>query len=130
MKAVMKSRLPDFFDRDNSSLHGFLQDIVCVPGKYELMRYVLFWENSSLFPSYRKWKSIVNNQLFRMHDSQLQAVSLEVPNVKLVLSAFASMNPNFYWSLRSRLRIEVQPTENDLTWLYKNGDISVVITCR
>ena len=31
--------------------------------------------------------------------------------------------------LRSRLRIEVRPTENDLTQLYKNGDISVVITC-
>ena len=31
--------------------------------------------------------------------------------------------------LRSRLRTEVRPTENDLTRLYKNGDISVVITC-
>ena len=33
-----------------------------------------------------------------------------------------------YLQLRSRLRIEVQPTENDLTRLYKNGEISVVIT--
>ena len=32
-------------------------------------------------------------------------------------------------SLRSRVRIEVRPTENDLTRLYKNGDISIVITC-
>ena len=32
-------------------------------------------------------------------------------------------------ALRSRMRIEVRPTENDLTRLYKNGDISVVITC-
>ena len=31
--------------------------------------------------------------------------------------------------LKSRLRIEVRPTENDLTRLYKNGDILVVITC-
>ena len=38
-----------------------------------------------------------------MHDSQLQAVSLEVPKVKLVLSAFACMNPSFYWSLTSEL---------------------------
>ena len=60
-------------------------------------------EDSSLFPSYRKWKSIVNSRLFRMHDSQLQAVSLELPNVKLVLSAFTSMNPNFYWSLTSEM---------------------------
>ena len=31
--------------------------------------------------------------------------------------------------LRLRERIEVRPTENDSTRLYKNGDISVVITC-
>ena len=33
------------------------------------------------------------------------------------------------FNLRSRVRIEVRPTENDSTRLYKNGDISVVITC-
>ena len=33
-------------------------------------------------------------------------------------------------ALRSRLRIEVRPTENDLTRLYKNGDISIVVTCN
>ena len=38
-----------------------------------------------------------------MHDSQLQAVSLEVPNVKLVLSAFTGMNLNFHWSLTSKV---------------------------
>ena len=32
--------------------------------------------------------------------------------------------------LRSRLRIEVRPTGNDLARLYKNGDISVIITCN
>ena len=81
VKAVMKSRLLDFFEGDNSSPHGFLHDIVCLLEKYELMTYVLFWKNSSLFPSYRK--SVVSSRLFRMHDSQLQAVGLEVPNVKL-----------------------------------------------
>ena len=62
-----------------------------------------FWKNSSLFHSYGKSKCIVNSRLFKMHDSQLQAVSLEVPNVKLVLSAFARMNPNFYWFLTSEM---------------------------
>ena len=38
-----------------------------------------------------------------MHDSQLQAVSLEVPNVKLAFSAFTSLNPSFYWSLTSEM---------------------------
>ena len=31
--------------------------------------------------------------------------------------------------LRSRVWIVVRPTENDSTRLYKNGDISVVISC-
>ena len=39
------------------------------------------------------------------------------------------VHANLQLLLRSRLRIEVRPTENDLTRLYKNGDISVVITC-
>ena len=60
VKAVMKSRFLDFFDGDNSSPRGFLHGIVCLPEKYELMTYALFWKNSSLFPSYHKWKSIVN----------------------------------------------------------------------
>ena len=47
---VMKSRLLDFFEGDNSSLHGFLRDIVCVLEKYELMTYVLFWKTLPCFP--------------------------------------------------------------------------------
>ena len=38
-----------------------------------------------------------------MNNSQLQALCLEVPYVKPVLSAFASMNPNFYWSSTSEM---------------------------
>ena len=50
VKAVMKSRLLDFFDGDNSSPHGFLLDIVCVLEMYELMTYVLFWKTVPCFP--------------------------------------------------------------------------------
>ena len=50
VKEVMKSRFLDFFDGDNSSPHGFLHDIVCLPEKCDLMTCVLFWKNSSLFP--------------------------------------------------------------------------------
>ena len=39
------------------------------------------------------------------------------------------LKDNFTASLTSRVRIEVRPTESDSTRLYKNGDISVVITC-
>ena len=35
----------------------------------------------------------------------------------------------FQIELRSRVWIVVRPTENDSTRLYKNGDISVVISC-
>ena len=66
------------------------------------MTYVLFGKTLPCFP-YRKWKSIVNCRLFSIHDSQLQAVSLEVPNVKVVLSDFVCVNPNFCWFLTSEM---------------------------
>ena len=102
VKAVMKSRLLDFFQGGNSSPHGFLHDIACLLEKDKLMTCALL-ENSSLFPSCCKWKAIVNSRLFRIHDSRPEAVGLEVPNLKLVLSAFTSMNPNFYWFLTSEM---------------------------
>ena len=42
---------------------------------------------------------------------------------------FFSFNLIVLWHLRSRVWIAVQPTKNDSTRLYKNGDISVVISC-
>ena len=54
-------------------------------------------------PCFPKLKSIVNSRILKMHDSQLQAASLGVASIKLVLSAFASMNPNFYWPLTSEV---------------------------
>ena len=49
------------------------------------------------------------------------------PNgVKCDAKSHILRNPN---SVKVAVRIEVRPTENDSTWLYKNGDISIVITC-
>ena len=45
------------------------------------------------------------------------------------MTAVAGLAKFIKAALRSRLRIEVRLTENDLTRLCKNGDISVVITC-
>ena len=43
---------------------------------------------------------------------------------------FVEPHVTFYqYILRSRVRIEVRPMENDSTQLYINGDISVVIMC-
>ena len=49
----------------------------------------------------------------------------DMPFLLLGLFSWKSSNE----LLRSRVRIEVRPTENDLTRLYINGDISVGITC-
>ena len=49
---------------------------------------------------------------------------LHIWEVSTILRIYCALG-----KLRSRLRIEVRPTENDLTRFYKNGDISVVITC-
>ena len=76
-----------------------------------------------------------------MHDSQLQAVSLEVPNVKLVFSAFTGMNPSFYWSLtsempdlvpkrRTQLRVMVNAgLQGGVPWL-RNSCRSICPICK
>ena len=76
-----------------------------------------------------------------MHDSQLHAVSLEVPNVKLVFSAFTSMNPSFYWSLtsempdlvpkrRTQLRIMADAgLQGEVPWL-RNSCKSICSICK
>ena len=56
-----------------------------------------------------------------MLDSHLQAVSLEVPNVKLVLSAFTSMNSNYYWSLTSEMPDLVPKRHNQLRVMVNSG---------
>ena len=78
---------------------------------------------------------------FRIHDSQLQAVSLEVPNVKLVFSAFTSMNPSFHRSLtfempdllpkrRTQLRVMVNAgLQGGVPWL-RNSCKSICPICK
>ena len=48
-------------------------------------------------------------------------------NLQLFLYWKAKLD--FFTFSKSRVRIEVRPTENDSTRLYKIGDISVVIRC-
>ena len=67
--------------------------------------------------------------------------SLEIPRVAHWIISFmlhkSHIRHNFPYKLipisisysRSRVWIVVRPTENDSTRLYKNGDISVVISC-
>ena len=102
VKAVMKSRLLDFFEGGNSSPHGFLHDIACLLEKDKLMTCALL-ENSSLFPSCCKWKAIVNSRQFRIHDSRPEAVGLEVPNLKLVLSAFTCRVEFHGWEIVAKV---------------------------
>ena len=65
----------------------------------------------------------------------LKVSSLKVqPSLRLLLKSYFVIliikSPSkVLVSLRSLVRTEVRPTENDSTQLYKNDDISVVITC-
>ena len=63
-----------------------------------------------------------------MYDKYAQVLSKQ-NDLKLTLTPKSYTQSKLNAHLRSRLRIEVRPTENDSTRLYKNGDISVVITC-
>ena len=50
------------------------------------------------FPSYRKWKQIVNSRTFKHERAYFLTVSEEKPVVKLTLTAFANYSPSNFWS--------------------------------
>ena len=85
-------------DGDSNSI-GFLGEILHSLETYSLMPYLHLWQRVSIFPSYRKWKQIVNSRIFTHEKAYIFATSEEKPVVKLTLTAFASCPSANLWSL-------------------------------
>ena len=77
---------------------GFLDEILHSLETYNLMPYIHLWQRVSIFPSYKKWKHIVNSRIFKHERAYFLTASEEKPVAELTLTAFASYSPSF-WSL-------------------------------
>ena len=97
--SILKLRLNMLnVDCDSKSI-DFLGETLHSLETYNLMPYLHLWQRVSIFPSYRKWKQIVNNRIFKRERAYLLTASGEKPFVKLTLSAFANYLPSNFWSL-------------------------------
>ena len=62
VKNLLRSRTESLFDKDVKSI-GILRNIYEALNKYNLFNYFEIWFNSSTFPTYGNWKSIVKNKV-------------------------------------------------------------------
>ena len=85
-------------DNDSKSI-GFLGEILHSLETYNLMPYLHLWKRVSIFPSYGKWKQIVNSRIFKHKRAYFLTASEQKPVVKLTLTAFANYSPGNVWSL-------------------------------
>ena len=68
---------------------------------FDLTSYLLLWQRVSIFPTYRKWKQIVNYRIFKFEREAFTTLAFEKPIVDFTLSAFSSCNPCKFWALTS-----------------------------
>ena len=122
-------------DSDSKST-GFLGEILHSLEEYNLMPYLHLWQRLSIFPSYRKWKQIVNSRIFKHEKAHFLTASGEKPVVKLTLTAFANYSPSNFWSLtwnnpdlvpkiRTQIRLLVNAAlRGGVPWLQGTNDIT------
>ena len=66
---------------------------------FDLTSYLSLWQRVSIFPTYRKWKQIVNCRIFKFEREAFATLALEKPIVDFTLSVFSSCTPRKFWEL-------------------------------
>ena len=122
-------------DSDSKSI-GFLGEILQSLETYHVMPYLHLWQRVSIFPSYRKWKQIVNSRIFKHERAYFLTPSEKKPVVKLTLTAFANYSPANFWSLTwnnselvPKIRTQISLLVNaglrgSVPWLQGTNDIT------
>ena len=84
------------------------------------------------FPSYRKWKRIVNSRIFKHESAYFLTASEEKLVVKLIFTAFANYSPAIFWNnpdlvpkIRTQIRLLVNAgLRGSVPWLQGTNDIT------
>ena len=98
---IFRARLQTLNDNNLVAPQGFLGEIAQSLKMFDLTSYQSLWQRVSIFPTYRKWKQIVNCRIFKFEREAFATLALEKPIVDFTLSAFSSCTPCRFWELTS-----------------------------
>ena len=95
---LLRSRTESLFDKDFKSV-GILQSICEALNKYDLFNYFEIWFNSSTFPTYGSWKSIVKNKVRDLESRLWLEFCSGHPNMHVAQACLENVSPFKFWSL-------------------------------
>ena len=140
MRNLPRSRTESLFDKDVKSI-AILPSICETLNKYDLFNYFEIWFNSTTFPTYGNWKSIVNNKVCDMESRLWLEFCSGHPNMHDPQSCLVNVSPSKFWFLTdlypylvSRLHIQVRLMGNlclngGIPWLF-NTEGSLCFICK
>ena len=91
IRNLLRSRTGSLFDKDVKSI-GILPSICEALNKYDLFNYFEIWFNSSTFPTYSNWKSIVRNKVRDLERLWLEFCSGH-PNMHVAQAYLENVSP-------------------------------------
>ena len=131
VRNLVRSRTESLFDKNVRST-GILPSICEALNKYDLFNYFEIWFNSSTFPTYGNWKSIVKNKVRDLESRLWLEFCSGHPNMHVAQVCLENVSPSKFWSLAdlypdlvSRLHTQVRLMGNlclkgGILWLFKN----------
>ena len=140
LRNLLWSRTESLFDKDVKSI-GILPSICEALNKYDLFNYFEIWFNSSTFPTYGNWKSIVKNKVRDLESKLLLEFCSGHPNMHVAQTCLENVSPSKFWSLAdlyldlvSGLHTEVRLMGNlclngGILWLFKT-EASLCFICE
>ena len=130
LRTLLRSRTESLFDKDVKSI-SILPSICEALNKCDLFNYFEIWFNSTTFPTYGNWKSIVKNKVRDLESRLWLEFCSGHPNMHVAQACLENVSPSKFWSLAdlypnlvSRLHTQVRLMGNlclngGIPWLFK-----------
>ena len=130
LRTLLRSRTESLFDKDVKSI-SILPSICEALNKCDLFNYFEIWFNSTTFPTYGNWKSIVKNKVRDLESRLWLEFCSGHPNMHVAQACLDNVSPSKFWSLAdlypnlvSRLHTQVRLMGNlclngGIPWLFK-----------
>ena len=97
LRNLLRSRTESLFDKDVKSI-GILPSICEALNKYDFFNYFEIWFNSSTFPTYGNWKSIVKNNVCDLESRLWLEFCSGHPNMHVAQACLENVSPSKFWS--------------------------------